>query len=345
MIQKKAKTLKDLAKISGFTESTISRVLNGLGTKYRISESTQTIIKKIAEDTSFSFNENARGLRLSKTSTIGLIVPDISNSFFAKMASLIEREARFHNYSIFLCDTDNSTKLEKMMVRLLQKRKVDGCIVAPIGLISKHLEELYNTTPTVLVDRFFEDINIPYVTSDDYNGTITAVTRLIELGHTTIACIQGIPGTSLNTNRVNAFKSTMNTHGLTVNEDLIIGNAFSEEDGYASAKQLINQNKVDMPTAIFSLSNAITLGILRAFSEENINIPEQISVISFDEESYSGLLKTPMTTISQPKEDIGRQAFSLLLKQIEAKDKKIAQKSILLPTKLIIRDSIGSILK
>ena len=336
---KKAKTLKDLSKITGFTESTISRTLNGLGTKYRISENTQKIIKKAAEETNFSFNENARGLRLRKTFTIGLIVPDISNSFFAKMASLIEREARLHNYSIFLCDSDNSTEQENASVHLLQKRKVDGIIISPVGLEHKHLEKLYNNIPLVFIDRYFPEVNIPYVSSDEYGGVKNAVNYLIQLGHKKITCIQGLEGTFSNTSRTNAFKDTIKHNGLNVGKTLIIGNAFSEENGYQSAKQLVKENKNKLPTAILSLSNTITLGILKAFTEDNIKVPEDVSIISFDEEGYSSLLKTPMTTISQPKEELGKTAFKMLLKQMES-DKKVKQKNILLPTKLIIRDSV-----
>lgn len=343
MNNKSAKTLKDLSKITGFTESTISRTLNGLGTKYRISENTQNIIKRAAEETNFSFNENARSLRLRKTFTIGLIVPDISNPFFAKMASLIEREARFNNYSIFLCDSDNSTKQEKASVHLLQKRKVDGIIISPVGLEHKHLEKLYSNTPLVFIDRYFPKVNIPYVSSNEYEGVKNAVNYLIQFGHKKITCIQGLEGTFSNTSRTNAFKDTVKQHGLDINKTIIIGDAFSEENGYLSAKQLIKESKTNFPTAIISLSNTITLGILKAFAEDNILVPEMVSIISFDEEGYSSLLKTPMTTISQPKEELGKTAFKMLLDQMDA-DKKLKQKSLLLPTKLIVRDSVKEII-
>ena len=341
MTKKSAKTLKDLSKITGFTESTISRVLNGLGTKYRISENTQNIIKKVAEETNFLFNENARGLRLKKTFTIGLIVPDISNPFFAKMASLIEREARLYNYSIFLCDSDNSTELEKASVHLLQKRKVGGIIISPVGLDYKHLKKLYNNIPLVFIDRYFPEIKIPYVSSDEYEGATKAVNHLIKLGHIKIACIQGLEGTFSNTSRTNAFKDSIKSNGIDIDKTTILGNAFSEENGYSSAKQLM-KNKECFPTAILSLSNTITLGILKAFAEENILIPEDVSIISFDEEGYSSLLRTPMTTISQPKEKLGKMAFKMLLAQMES-DKKLKQENVLLPTKLIIRASVKNI--
>ncbi|QTE22830.1 LacI family DNA-binding transcriptional regulator [Polaribacter cellanae] len=342
MNSNKAKTLKDLSKITGFTKSTISRVLNGLGTKYRISEATQVIIKKAAEETNFSFNENARSLRLKKTFTIGLIVPDISNSFFAKIASLIEREARLHNYSIFLCNSDNSTEIEKESLILLQKRKVDGIIISPVGLHYKHLEKSYSNIPLVLIDRYFKETNIPYVTSDDYHGTVEAVKYLINSGHKKIICVQGVNETSLNSNRTSAFKNTIEANGIPLNESMMIGDAFSEENGYLSAKKILKKTKKELPTAILSLSNTITLGVLKALHEDDISIPKDISIISFDEEGYSSLLKTAMTTISQSKTQMGKTAFMMLLEQMESEE-KIKQKNILLPTKLIIRDSVKSI--
>ena len=126
------------------------------------------------------------------------------------------------------------------------------------------------------------------------------------------------------------------------NKTLIIGNAFSEENGYQSAKQLVKENKNKLPTAILTLSNNITLGILKAFTEDNIKVPEEVSIISFDEDGYSSLLKTPMTTISQPKEELGKTAFKIFLEQMES-DKKLKQKNTLLLTKLIVRDSVKPI--
>lgn len=338
MDNKEVKTLKDLAEYTGFTIATVSRVLNELGSKYRISEKTQNIIKNAAIEKKFSFNENARGLRLNKTFTIGLLVPDISNAFFSKIASLIDREAKRNKYSVFLCDCDNSTITEKSSVTLLENRKVDGVIAFPVGLEFKHLLDLNKNTPVIFIDRFFENIDIPYVTTDDYEGSCKAVQHLIDLGHKKIACIQGLQGTSQNNNRVNGYINTLLKNNIQINKNLIIGNNFDEISGYKAAKKLIKMKLNEKPTAILSLSNIITLGILKAFSESNIIIPEQISIISFDEESYSALLNPPLTTISQPKEDIGKLAFKMLLKQIKSKNNTKVD-SIILPTKLILRNS------
>lgn len=336
---KEAKTLKDLAKITGFTESTISRTLNGIGTKYRISKETQKKIMEAANEASFSFNENARGLRLKKTMTVGFIVPDISNSFFAKMASLVEREARLHKYAVFLCDSDNSTEVEKASIHLLQKRKVDGMVVCPIGLEYEHLTKLYKETPLVLVDRYFPKIDIPFVTSNDGLDSYKAVQHLISKGHTKIACIQGVENTSQNDMRVKGYKKALKDNGLVFNPKFLIGNSFSEENGYDAAQQIITMPKTKRPTAIFSLSSIITLGALKSFTEAGLKIPEDFSIVSFDEQEYSALLATPLTTIGQPKEEMGTKAFQMLLNQMGS-EKKLKQKGMLLPTQLNFRDSI-----
>ncbi|MFS4467779.1 LacI family DNA-binding transcriptional regulator [Maribacter sp. 2210JD10-5] len=338
---KEAKTLKDLAKITGFTESTISRTLNGIGTKYRISKDTQKKIIEAANEANFSFNENARGLRLRKTMTVGFIVPDISNSFFAKMASLVEREARLHKYAVFLCDSDNSTEVEQASITLLQKRKVDGIIVCPIGLESEHLVKLYKETPLVLVDRYFPKIDIPFVTSNDVLDSYKVVQHLISKGHKKIACIQGVEHTSQNDMRIEGYKKALEDNDIAFDPKLLIGNSFSEENGYNAAQQIIGMPKTKRPTAIFSLSSIITLGALKSFTEAGLKIPEDFSIVSFDEQEYSALLATPLTTIGQPKEEMGTKAFQMLLAQMDSeKEENLKQKGLLLPTQLNFRDSI-----
>ncbi len=339
---KEAKTLKDLAKVTGFTESTISRTLNGIGTKYRISTETQKKIIDAANEANFKFNENARGLRLKKTMTVGFIVPDISNSFFAKMASLIEREARLHKYAVFLCDSDNSTEVEKASINLLQKRKVDGIIVCPIGLESKHLQKLYQETPLVLVDRYFPKIPLPFVTSDDGLDSYKVVQHLISKGHSKIACIQGVENTSQNNMRVKGYKNALQDNGLAFDSKFLMGNSFSEKNGYYAAQQIIAMPKKKRPTAIFSLSSIITLGILKSFTEAGLKVPLDFSIVSFDEQEYSALLATPLTTIGQPKEEMGTKAFQLLRNQMESKT-KLHQEGMLLPTRLNFRDSIKAL--
>ena len=176
--------MKDLASELGLSVSVVSRVLNGKANEYRISEKTQVLVQETATKLGFSVNQLARGLRLQKTSTIGLIIPDISNSFFSAIAQSVENAARRRGYSTILCDTENDALVEKQALTLLHDRSVDGFLVAPVGKESDHIQALYKKgVPIVLLDRFFEEVEIPYVTSNNYQGAYDGTAHLIREGH------------------------------------------------------------------------------------------------------------------------------------------------------------------
>lgn len=283
----------------------------------------------------------ARGLRIRRTYTVGLVIPDISNPFFASVARSIEIEARKVKYSIMLCDSQESTKIEIDSIRLLQSQKVDGLIICPVGQDYEHLKRLYNNgTPVVVVDRYFPQLKCSYVISDNYTGALEAVSYFIENGHRVIACIQGILSTSVNDDRVRGYKDAHKKYSIPLDGSLIIGNSFGERNGYIGAKILLN--RAERPTAIFATSNLISLGALRAISEEGFKIPDDISMISFDDQAYSDYLSTPMTTVVQQKEEIGNIASKLLIDQIES-DNSFNTKGVTLTTRLIIRKSVKNL--
>ena len=317
--------------------------MSGVGKKYRISDKTINIVKAAALKYNYTPNKIAKSLRLKKTSTIGLIVPDISNPWFAKIARAIEKESRKLDYNILLCDSNDNLKSEIDSIELLQNWNVDGIIIAPIGLEFAHLYRPYKQgMPMVLVDRFFEQIDLPYVSTNDFNGAYEAIKYLIKNGHRKIVCIQGIEGTSTNTQRIGGYKKALNDFNITVDKNLIVGSDFGFNNGYNMAKKIIKSLNKTKFTAIFSTGNQITLGILKAFKEENVSIPDDISIISFDEQDYSELLYTPLSTVSHIDERIGEKALSLLLNQIN-KEPKDTIENILLPTQLIKRESVKSI--
>ncbi|HCY75447.1 MAG TPA: transcriptional regulator [Ignavibacteriales bacterium] len=331
-------TLKSIALKLGVSVTTVSRALNGKSNRYRISKETELKILKAAKELAYSPNQLARGLRLKRTNTIGYIIPDISNPFFASIAKSVEKSARKFGYSIILCDSEESTDIEKESLQLMLNRKVDGLIISPVGLEVSHLVAVsQKNIPIVLLDRYFPNLNLPFVTSDNYQGALEAVNLLIENGHTRIACIQGLKNTSPNNDRVRGYKDAHLNKQLTIDESLIVGDSFGEDNGYIETKLLLRKNP--LPTAIFSVSNLISLGAIRAISEEGLKIPEDISMISFDDQPYSRFLSTPMTTVSQQSTQIGQIATKLLLDQIESKRSHDPQ-GIFLPTKIILRDSI-----
>lgn len=342
-MQEKKVTIKFIAKKLGVSVTTISRVLNGLGKQHRISDATIELVTITAEKLNYSPNNIAKGLRLKKSSTIGLIVPDITNIWFAQLAFGIESEARKHNYNIFLINSNDDLKVEKDSISLLQNCMVDGIIIAPIGLESEHLIKVTKSgTPLVLIDRFFEGIDLPYISSNDYEASLDANQYLIDNGHKKIVCLQGIVGTSPNNQRVEGYKQALKKNKIIFDSKLIMGTNFGFDNGYTCGKRLINDLKKSKITAIFSTGNQITLGLLKAFKEEGIQIPNDISLVSFDEQSYSDLLFTPLSTVSHMNENLGEIALKMLLNQL-GKKHKAKPKNIVLKSKLIIRDSVKNI--
>lgn len=340
---KKSTTLKNIANQAGVSIPTVSRVLNGKSKHYRISEETQSLILKVAKELNYSPNQLARGLRLKRTNTLGYITPDISNPFFSNIARVVEKYARRLGYSIILCDSEENTDIEEDSIQLLMNRKIDGLIISPVGQTIEHLKEAFNKNiPIVLIDRYFPDLDFPYVASDNYKGAFDATTYLLESGHSRIAYIQGLKNTSPNNERVNGFKNAHKPFRIIPDESLIVGNNFGEENGYMEMKLLLKRNH--KPSAVFAGSNLISLGALRALAEENLKVPDDISMISFDDQPYSKFLATPMTTVAQSGSQIGQLATKILIDIIES-NKQFEPKGILLPTNLIKRDSVKIIMQ
>lgn len=334
-------TLKTIAEKHGLSLATVSRVLNGLASQYRISKKTEELVLKTAKELDYNPNPQARSLRTRQTFTFGLVMPDISNPFFATIVRNVEREARKSDYSIILCDSEDDTQLEKQLLKMLKARKVDGLIVFPVGKEYSHLQELYDKgMPLVLVDRCFPDIQMPFVASDNYQGAFEAVSYLIENGHTNIACIQGLNKTMPNEQRVHGYIDAHKQHNIPVNRALIVGESFGIQNGYIETKVVLNLDK--RPTAILALSNLIALGSLKAISDEKLSVPEDISLIGFDDQPYMAILSTPMTTVMQESEEMGKIAVKILLNQL-SKTEMVNNAQITLPTKLVKRKSVSRI--
>jgi LacI family transcriptional regulator len=334
-------TLKAIAKQLGVSVTTVSRALNGKAQEYGISKKTEEAVRKAAKRLHFSPDPLARGLRLNRTLSLGLIIPDISNPYFAEIAKNVEMAARAGGYSVILCDSQESTALEAESLTLLRDRKVDGLVIAPVGQSAAHFEGLQEgNPPAVVIDRHFPRLTLPYVISDNYKGAMEATGYFIEHGHQTIACIQGLARTSPNRERVRGYQAALREHGIPMDESLVAGSSFSEENGYICAKLLVR--KVKGITAILALSNLIALGILRALSEEGLRIPVDVSIICFDDQPYCAYLNPPMTTVEQNKEQMGRIAVRLLLDQLQS-SRGPMHEGIVLPTRLIERASVRRI--
>ena len=334
-------TLKTIAERLGVSTSAVSRVLNGHARKYRISRKTEEAVLRVARELDFSPDQLARGLRLNSSATIGLVVPDISNPFFAGTARVVENEARARGYSVVLCDTQDSTDIEVESLALLLSRKVEGLVVLPVGQSSDHLRRFESgPMPVVIVDRSFADLKLPRVVSDNRAGSARAVEYLLRHGHRTIACIQGLSCTGPNDDRVRAWRETLAAHGIAPVSSLLAGDAFSEESGYRATKRLLSA-RPDV-TAIWALSSVIVLGVYRALQEVGAHIPDDVSVVSFDDPPWASFLSTPLTTVAQQNDRMGREAVRMLFERIGA-TRRMKPERLTLPTKLIERRSVRTL--
>ena len=326
-------TLAELSKLLSLSPTTVSRVLSGNSKKYRISDQTVKKVQAAAIKHQFKPNQVAQNLRLKRTNTIGLVIPDISNPFFANLARKIEIELRKRGKLILLCDTNEDTDLEIETLSLMMSRKIDGLLIVPVGLSSEHLSNL-KELPTVLIDRYYKNLSIPYVSTNNYEGAYQATKYLIERNHKKICCLQGLNNTISNAERVRGFNQAIADSNIPTEDIKIIGSDFSLENGYKSANEILSNE--DMPTAFFALGNQIAFGALKAIKEKGMIVPEDISLISFDEQPYFELTVPSITTIKQPIEQIGQIATEMLFDLIDKKDVK----SQLILATMIERDSV-----
>ncbi|MFZ1290244.1 MAG: LacI family DNA-binding transcriptional regulator [Melioribacteraceae bacterium] len=332
-----APTLKDVAAYVGVHPSTVSRVLRGKE-NLKISAKTHDKIIKAVKELNYIPDFTARALRMKKSFTIGLVVPDILNPYFARIARRIEQLGFEKRYTVIVCNTDEDQEKEILYLNQLISRGVDGIILAPVQDSKDHLVDLIEKKiPFVLVDRIFEDFNVDAVITNNAESVIKAVTHLVKLGHSRIAFLRGQKNIYTIKNRLAGYKQALKDFDLKLNENYIVGEGFEFEHGYEATLKLLELP--ELPTAIVSSGgDLVTLGAIKAILEKGLSIPKDISLIAFFDSLYSPFLSTPLTTITHFRQKIGEKAFKLLLKQIES-NKQNSPKTICVDTKFEIRKS------
>ncbi len=337
----KKETLVSIAERSGCSISTVSRVLSGNAAKYRISQRTVARVTEEVKRCNYTPSLLAKGLRTNRTDTIGLLIPNIENSFFANVAGVVIRESRNYNYKVVVVDTQEDERNEQDGLSALLARRVDGIIAAPCGNDAALFASVQEGgMPLVLIDRYLPDAGmLSYVTTDNYRGAVMAAEYLLENGHRRIACIQGTPHSMPVRDRVRGFGDTLRAHGLG-DRIVVTGEDFSVQNGYLETKLALAQ--AERPTAIFALSNLILLGVVKAVHESGLRIPDDISVVSFDDNMLFNYLDPAITCIGQPTDEIGTLAVKLLIRAI--REPGAAPSHLHLPPSLIIRRSVRNLL-
>lgn len=333
--------LKSFAQHLGLSAGTVSRVLAGRGDEFRIAKATQRRILDEAAALGVRVDELARSLRLKSSRTLGLLIPDISNPFFAGLARAVERRARAQGYSVVLADSQEAVEVEAECVRMLLDRRIDGLVVAPVGGKAAHFQPLIEAgLPLAQVDRVIDSLEATCVVSDNFAGARDAVRRLVALGHRRIACVQGREDSSAIQERVRGYRAALKEARIRPRPEWVAGGEHSQSVARVEARALLELHP--RPTAIVALSNLLALGVLEAARELQLPIPQALSLIAFDEQPWASLLSPPLSTLAQSVEELGTAAVDSLLQQIaEPTRKRKTANRITLPVRLIERGSIG----
>jgi len=315
-------TLSTIASRLGVSPTTVSRVLSGNAAKYRISPRTARMVLAEAQRVEYIPEFIAQNLRTKKNKTIGLIIPSIANQFFADIASSVIGEARRRGFTTIVIDSMEDEASQTEGLQTLVSRGVDGIIVAPCVSDRSALEKIdQEFCPVVLVDRYFARTSLSFVTTNNYEGGSQATRYLLSQGHTKIACIQGPPTLSPIMMRVNGYLDEMKAAGLE-KQAIVVGDVISIQEGYVETKLLLSLE--ERPTAIFALSNTIALGMLKAIREAGLSVPDDISVVSFDDSKFLDYFTPSLSRISQPTDDMATLATKILFEAIDVRGGKTA---------------------
>ncbi len=307
-------TIKDIAKKLGVSYSSISRALNG---KEGVSEATRKQIMETAEHMGYQPNDLARGLVNKISRTIGVIIPDINNPFFGEIVTGIMEAAKEKQYDVFLCISDWNSVNEKEYFNALRKKRVDGIIVKPAG--NENYESYEDIkTPLMIIERYDEKQEHNSVEVDNEQGGYLAVKHLVECGYKSPAFILGREDMRASQRRLSGAKRALDEAGIGLDAGNVIEGSFSIEGGRTAAKALFEGNRqID---SVFAMNDLIAMGVLHYLSENSITVPEQVGVMGYDNISYAGLPQIELSTVHQPKHELGRMLLETLLEEIQHKD-------------------------
>jgi LacI family transcriptional regulator len=332
-------TIKEVAARAGVSSATVSHVINN--TRY-VSDVVKQRVQESMNEMGYRPNALARSLRQGKTQTLGLILPDSSNPFYAELGHALEKSAFLKNYNVILCNTDSSIAREHLYFDLLLDKQVDGIILNTEEKdphdIKKRLPVGY---PIVLVDRDFSENIFDTVLTDNILGGYLATRYLIELGHRRIACVTGPMSFWGAVNRLQGYQKALAEFGLPEITNSIYYGDFTAGSGHEAAHHLLKLP--ELPTAVFVGNDMMAIGFLRSSIEMNFRIPEDISIVGFDNLELSMYMHPTITSFAQPKEEIGEKTIQLLLERIE--NPKAPPQRILIPPRLIIRESTSVLCK
>lgn len=337
-------TIYDIAKEANVSPATVSRVLTGSA---NVSKAKKAAIMELINKYNFHPNALARGLIYKASKSIGFILPDITNPFFAATFLEAEKHALALGYTMVLCNSmnDNSlnqTDLESLYLKMLQEKQVDGIIImggrvnekAPTEEQIHELQEIAKDKPVVFINGIMRGVDSHNVTADEKTGVLKLVEYLAGLGHRDIGFIGGRKGITSTDVKLSAFEKTLEHFGLAYHPEWVVPSSFAIEDGYASMNTLLGQKK--RPTAVMAVNDFTAIGAINAAKDHGLNVPDDISVTGFDGTYLADICRPRITTVSQNYSELGHQAVEAVIQLTLGKKFK---KNTLIKTHLLIKDS------
>lgn len=325
-------TIQDVARLAGVSVATVSRVLNNSSS---VTGKTKETVLEAIKKLDYQPNLLGRNLRRAETRMVLVLLPNISNPFYPGVVKGIEDVAHKNGFNIMLCNTDSDRSREKICLEMLKNRLSDGVVFMAPELDKTELTDIGRDFPVVQCCEYKEGAVVSHVSIDNTAAAYKAVKHLLGLGHRRIGMISSNNSFLSTIQRESGYRKALEEAGISFDADLVKYGDYSFISGLRAANQLLSSK--DKPTALFAISDIMAIGALRAVKENGLKVPDDIAVIGFDNISFSSMYDPPLTTISQPRYDIGCVAMELLLKQIRGELKN--PRDVVLEYELVIRES------
>jgi LacI family transcriptional regulator len=327
-------TIYDVARLAGVSTATVSRALNGTG---QIAPATRAAIDAAVEQLGYRPNTIARSLVTKSTQTIALLLPDITNPFYAALVSGIQEQALGAGHTMLLCTTEGDPEREEQYLNLLHAKQVDGALVDGLRLPPDRVARFVRDGfPIVCLDRDVDSTSVPLVQVDNRLGARMATEHLLSLGHTRIAHVAGDPDLGISEQRIEGYRDALTAAGLVPDPGLLAVGGFTEEGGYGAAQQLMGRGF----EAVFAANDLSAVGVICALAEQGWRVPQDVSVVGFDDLRLSAFTTPPLTTVRQPAAEIAERATQLLLDL--TRGKAVDRQLHLLAPELVVRGSTAA---
>ncbi|PKH01619.1 transcriptional repressor PurR [Psychromonas sp. MB-3u-54] len=331
-------TIKDVAKHAGVSTSTVSHVLNQ--TRY-VSEDITARVKKAVDQLQYAPSALARSLKLKYTHTFGMLVTTSTNPFFAEVVKGVERRCYEQGYNLLLCNTEGDLERLRFNIDMLLQKRVDGLLLMSDEIVSQNLDIFarHKAVPTVVMDCGKTHFPADKIQDNSYLGGYLATEYLIKKGHRKIGCITGPLNKPMAEKRWAGYQQAMLDAGIFINPDWLADGNFECEGGQQAFDKILSRGT--LPSALFVCNDMMALGVINSASKHGISIPDDLSIIGYDDIKIARFFTPSLTTIHQPKFNLGRKAFDTLLDKIQSKRENDLE--IKLEPTLVERDSVKQI--